>query len=71
LTVLYERESAPETAERARRPPRQAPARLAALDREEMRQLVLDAWSLAVPKSVAEAYSRDEPPPAPPGGHFR
>lgn len=30
--------------------------RLAALDLAEMRELVLDAWSLAVPKSVAEAY---------------
>ena len=30
--------------------------RLAALDRPEMRELVLDAWCMAVPKSVAAAY---------------
>jgi hypothetical protein len=29
---------------------------LAALDRDEMRELVLDAWALAVPKSVADTY---------------
>lgn len=30
--------------------------RLAALDRDEMRELVLDAWALAVPKRVSEDY---------------
>jgi hypothetical protein len=30
--------------------------RLAAIDREEMRELVLDAWAFVVPKSVAEAH---------------
>ncbi|TMD15068.1 MAG: MmcQ/YjbR family DNA-binding protein [Chloroflexi bacterium] len=31
-------------------------ARLAALDHDEMRELVLDAWRMVVPKSVASAY---------------
>ena len=31
-------------------------ARLAALDPAEMRELVLDAWRLCVPKSVAASY---------------
>jgi hypothetical protein len=31
--------------------------RLAALDREEMRDLVEDAWRMVVPKNVAEAYA--------------
>jgi hypothetical protein len=30
--------------------------RLAAIDHEEMSELVLDAWCMAVPKSVAAAY---------------
>jgi hypothetical protein len=30
--------------------------RLAALDHEEMREIVLDAWRMVVPKSVAAAY---------------
>lgn len=30
--------------------------RLAALDPEEMRELVVDAWSMVVPKSVSEPY---------------
>lgn len=30
--------------------------RLAAFDEEEMRELVLDAWRMVVPKSVAAAY---------------
>jgi hypothetical protein len=30
--------------------------RLAAIDAEEMRGLVIDAWSMVVPKSVAAAY---------------
>src|SRR5215475_8727119 len=41
--------------------------RLAAIDQAEMRELVLDAWRMCVPKSVAAAY--DEPrrnTPAPP-----
>lgn len=33
-------------------------ARMAAIDREEMRELVLDAWRMVVPKSVAAAYDR-------------
>jgi hypothetical protein len=31
---------------------------LAALDEEEMRELVEDAWAFCVPKSVAEAYAQ-------------
>ena len=34
-----------------------AVVRLAALDEEEMRELVLDAWSFVVPKRVAEEYA--------------
>jgi hypothetical protein len=30
--------------------------RLAAIDEEEMRELVIDAWRMVVPKRVAEAY---------------
>jgi hypothetical protein len=30
--------------------------RLAALDVEELRELLLDAWRMCVPKSVAAAY---------------
>ena len=30
--------------------------RLAAIDRNEMRGLVIDAWAMVVPKSVAEPY---------------
>ena len=30
--------------------------RLAAIDEQEMRELVLDAWSMVVPKRVAAAY---------------
>ncbi len=33
-----------------------AVVRLAALDLDEMRELVLDAWSMVVPKSVGAAY---------------
>jgi hypothetical protein len=36
--------------------------RLAAIDLGEMRELVLDAWSMAVPKSVAAAYFETGPP---------
>jgi hypothetical protein len=31
-------------------------ARLAALDEEELAELVVDAWRMCVPKRVAEAY---------------
>jgi hypothetical protein len=31
--------------------------RLAAIDSAEMRELVLDAWSMVVPKRVAAAYA--------------
>jgi hypothetical protein len=31
-------------------------ARLAAIDQKEMRELVIDAWRMVVPKSVAGAY---------------
>ena len=31
--------------------------RMAALDADEMRELVLDAWAMVVPKSVADAYA--------------
>ena len=31
-------------------------ARLSALERDEMRELVLDAWRMVVPKHVAAAY---------------
>jgi hypothetical protein len=35
--------------------------RLAVLDEEEMRELVVDAWAMVVPKSVAAAYADAEP----------
>jgi hypothetical protein len=35
-----------------------AVVRLAAIDEGEMRELVLDAWSFVVPKSVAAEYAR-------------
>jgi hypothetical protein len=38
--------------------------RLAALDAPEMRELVLDAWAMVVPKRVAAAYVESDPPPA-------
>jgi hypothetical protein len=34
--------------------------RLAAIDVAEMRELVLDAWRMVVPKRVAAAYALDE-----------
>ena len=34
-----------------------AVVRLAAIDAEEMRELVIDAWAFVVPKSVAAAYA--------------
>jgi hypothetical protein len=36
-------------------------ARLSALDQAEMRDLVLDAWKMVVPKRVAAAYEALEP----------
>lgn len=33
--------------------------RLAAIDADEMRELVLDAWRMAVPKRVAAAYAQE------------
>jgi hypothetical protein len=36
--------------------------RLGAIDHEEMRELVLDAWAFVVPKSVAEAHLDPAPP---------
>ena len=41
-----------------------AVVRLAAIDEEEMRELVVDAWAIVVPKSVAAAYARANPEPA-------
>jgi hypothetical protein len=35
--------------------------RLAAIDAREMRELVLDAWRMVVPKKVAAAYEADHP----------
>lgn len=35
--------------------------RLAAIDRTEMRELVVDAWRMCVPKSVAAAHLADSP----------
>lgn len=37
--------------------------RLDALGRDEMRELVVDAWQMVVPKSVAAAYLASGPPP--------
>jgi hypothetical protein len=39
-----------------------AEVRLAALDYEEVRELVLEAWSMVVPKYVVEEYLRLEEP---------
>ncbi|HEU4356257.1 MAG TPA: MmcQ/YjbR family DNA-binding protein [Actinomycetota bacterium] len=36
--------------------------RLAAVDHTEMRELVLDAWRMVVPKSVAAAFEQAHPP---------
>ena len=36
-------------------------ARLDQLDLDEMRELVLDAWRMCVPKSVAARYDGDKP----------
>ena len=37
-----------------------AVVRLAAIDAAEMRELVVDAWAMVVPKSVAAAYAESE-----------
>ena len=37
-------------------------ARLEALDRDEVRELVLDAWRMCVPKKVAAEYDAREAP---------
>jgi hypothetical protein len=37
--------------------------RLAAIDHTEMRELVLDAWRMVVPKSVAAAFEEQGPSP--------
>ena len=36
--------------------------RMAAIDEAEMRELVLDAWAMVVPKSVAAAYAALDQP---------
>ena len=36
--------------------------RMAAIDAAEMRELVLDAWAMVVPKSVAAAYATADQP---------
>ena len=38
-----------------------AVVRLAAIEAREMRELVVDAWSMVVPKSVAAAYAELHP----------
>jgi hypothetical protein len=43
-------------------------ARLAALDEVEMRELVLDAWRMVVPKRVAAEFEARGGEPRPPGG---
>jgi hypothetical protein len=37
-----------------------AVVRLAAIDAAEMRELVIDAWAIVVPKSVAAAYAEQQ-----------
>jgi len=41
--------------------------RLAKIDEAELRELIVDAWRMCVPKRVAEAYLRGEEFPAPSG----
>jgi hypothetical protein len=41
--------------------------RLAKIDEAELRELVIDAWRMCVPKRVAEAYLRGGEFPAPSG----
>jgi hypothetical protein len=36
--------------------------RLETIDQTEMRELVLDSWTMVVPKSVAAAYLESDPP---------
>ena len=36
--------------------------RLAKVDEAELRELVIDAWRMCVPKKVANAYLREDPP---------
>lgn len=36
--------------------------RLAAVDEDEVRELVVDAWRIVVPKTVAAAYDRAHTP---------
>ena len=38
-----------------------AVVRLAEIDEAEMQDLVVDAWAIVVPKSVAAAYAADDP----------
>ena len=38
-----------------------AVVRMAALDATELRELVVDAWAMVVPKSVAAAYAKTHP----------
>jgi hypothetical protein len=40
--------------------------RLAAIDEQEMGEIVLDAWRMVVPKRVAAAHLQDQPIPYPP-----
>jgi hypothetical protein len=40
-----------------------AVVRLSALDRDEMRDLVVDAWSMVVPRSVVDDYLRESDSP--------
>jgi hypothetical protein len=42
-----------------------AVVRLAAIDHAELREIVLDAWRMVVPKKVAAAFDADRPPPWP------
>ena len=39
-----------------------AVVRMAAIDFSEMRELVIDAWAMCVPKGVAAAYAELDPP---------
>ena len=41
--------------------------RLAKIDEAELRELIIDAWRMCVPKRVADAYLRGEEFPAPSG----
>lgn len=44
-----------------------ARARLARIDETELRELVVDAWCMVVPKRVAAAYLRGDEPTVTPG----